>query len=337
MFQRVRKQINPATILALTALVFALTGGAFAATDGGSGSPAKATASVTHAATAKKKPAPKSTRGPAGPKGATGATGATGAMGAIGATGPGGPQGNAGSNGNNGEPGKNGENGKPGKPGENGKEGEPWTPNNTLPSKATETGTWSYSLPEVYSCVEAPEEEVENTVTHVKEKVHTGKWEDSACTTEAPENPAYGRPVGDFERQVLKLGAVLGGRTVPIAAQISFTIPLAAPMSDKGCEETKAPCQVHYLKFEEQTTECPGSVEAPKAAPDNLCVYEAEAAGTEQELIASPTERPDNFPEGPHPEKEFVETGTSGALVFLKLTPGTPRAYVAGSWAVTAE
>ena len=37
MFQKVRKQITPATVMAFVALVFALTGGAFAAT-GGSGS-----------------------------------------------------------------------------------------------------------------------------------------------------------------------------------------------------------------------------------------------------------------------------------------------------------
>jgi hypothetical protein len=36
MFQAIRKHLNPATVIAFMALVFALTGGAFAASNGGS-------------------------------------------------------------------------------------------------------------------------------------------------------------------------------------------------------------------------------------------------------------------------------------------------------------
>ena len=146
MFQRLHKQINPAMILAFVALVFALTGGAFAASGHGGGGTSHATLTAT---VAKKKPAPKSTRGPAGPKGATGATGPAGAAGATGATGP------AGANGTNGvgTPGLEGREGKEGKEGK-GKEGPKGTTGPegqlcktecVLPEGATETGTFSFS------------------------------------------------------------------------------------------------------------------------------------------------------------------------------------------------
>ena len=150
MFQKVRKQITPATVMAFVALVFAITGGAFAATgssgSGNGGSPAaKATASVTsvHAVTAKAKKKAASTRGPAGPKGATGATGATGPAGATGATGPGGPAGGPGPTGNNGEKGEKGEKGEQGTPGKNGTNGQTGF-TETLPPGKTETGVWGF-------------------------------------------------------------------------------------------------------------------------------------------------------------------------------------------------
>jgi hypothetical protein len=151
MFQRARKHINPATILALAALVFATTGGAFAATGGGGGNgggstPGKASASIGRTATftavaAKKKAKPKAgARGPAGPRGATGATGpggpagptgATGATGATGTTGPAGAQGTQGAQGPQGPEGKQGPSGTTG-----------FTA--TLPAGDTETGTWAF-------------------------------------------------------------------------------------------------------------------------------------------------------------------------------------------------
>ena len=142
MFQRVRKQINPAMILALVALVFAATGGAFAATGGGSGnSPAHATLTAS-VAKAKKKAAPKSTRGPAGPKGATGAAGPAGPAG------PTGPAGAAGAKGENGAAGANGVNGVNGEKGETGPAGPQGPPGTTgftktLPEGETEMGTFA--------------------------------------------------------------------------------------------------------------------------------------------------------------------------------------------------
>ena len=57
MFQALRKHLNPATVMAFAALVFALTGGAFAATGGSSPSHATLTASA-----AKSKAKPKTRR-----------------------------------------------------------------------------------------------------------------------------------------------------------------------------------------------------------------------------------------------------------------------------------
>jgi hypothetical protein len=152
MLQALRRQINPATILALVALVFAATGGAFAATGGGKSS-AKATASSGHkagddnsatTATTKKKKKP-STRGPRGPVGPKGATGATGATGAAGANGLAGANGAGGSQGAQGPQGPQGPQGVQGVQGVQGKQGV-IHPEETLPSGASETGTWSMTI-----------------------------------------------------------------------------------------------------------------------------------------------------------------------------------------------
>jgi len=156
--KRLTKHATPSTFIALLALIFALTGGAFAATNGtgnGGGKGNKNNQTLT-ATTAKKKPAPKGARGPAGPKGATGATGATGAAGPAGPAGPAGAagakgeNGAAGTNGTDGTNGKEGNEGQPGQPGEPGAihPGTPVGSAEPLPSKATETGAWAYGLTE---------------------------------------------------------------------------------------------------------------------------------------------------------------------------------------------
>ncbi len=90
MFHRVRKHLTPSMLIALLALVFAVTGGAFAATNGGGKASNKLTAQ-----TAKSKRGP---RGPAGPAGAPGKEGKAGATGATGKEGAAGKEGPAGTN-----------------------------------------------------------------------------------------------------------------------------------------------------------------------------------------------------------------------------------------------
>lgn len=148
--------------VAVLALVLAMVGGAYAASNSGGG---KATASA------------KAKRGPRGPKGATGPAG------------PAGPAGTNGTNGKDGAPGTNGKDGTNGADGKsviaatenpgancteggssfevegsgtkhyacNGEEGAPGAPGaihpgETLPSEATETGSWTFSAPATPQC-----------------------------------------------------------------------------------------------------------------------------------------------------------------------------------------
>lgn len=109
-------------VIAVIALVFAMFGGAYAASDSGGG---KASVSAKKA-----KAGPRGPRGPRGKAGRAGPAGPQGPAGEKGATGPAGPQGSK------------GDPGAPGAPGAPGTPGEPWTPDNVLPGGATLTGVW---------------------------------------------------------------------------------------------------------------------------------------------------------------------------------------------------
>jgi hypothetical protein len=148
MFSTLRTRFGIPGVISVMALVFAMFGGAYAASNGSSGG--KATASA------------KAKKGPRGPKGATGPAGPQGPQGSAGATGK---DGSNGSNGTNGvgvttSPASVAEcsaggskftsangtskvcNGEPGEQGEQGDRGEPWTPDGVLPPGATETGSF---------------------------------------------------------------------------------------------------------------------------------------------------------------------------------------------------
>ena len=127
MFSRIRKRFTYTNVAMTLALVFAMTGGAYAAKH--------------YVITSTKQISPKvltalkgstGSAGPAGPAGPAGAKGETGAAG-----GPG-KEGQPGQEGKEGQPGKEGPKGATGPTGQTG-----YTA--TLPSKATETGTWSIS------------------------------------------------------------------------------------------------------------------------------------------------------------------------------------------------
>ncbi len=146
-----RFRIAPSTVIAVIALVFAITGGAFAATNAGSSSANHAIARVAAKSKAKAKTGPRGPAGPAGKQGAQGPAGSAGAQGATGAQGAGGAKGDAGAKGETGaegpegpegETGRQGAQGNTGSQGPQGVPGQPWTPDNVLPSGATETGTW---------------------------------------------------------------------------------------------------------------------------------------------------------------------------------------------------
>jgi Collagen triple helix repeat (20 copies) len=154
MFSKARRHINPTTGIALVALIFALTGGAYAASSHGGSQRAQASASTGRAGSnpavaAKKSKSKGGARGPAGPKGASGpagpagSTGPTGSTGPAGATGPAGPTGGVGPQGPQGAQGEKGIQGEPGKNGTNGKNGTTGF-TKTLPEKETETGAWAF-------------------------------------------------------------------------------------------------------------------------------------------------------------------------------------------------
>lgn len=159
MFSRIRRHASYGNVIAVIALVFAMTGGAYAAKKYVITSTSQIKPSVLKSLQSK-----------------VGRVGAAGAVGAQGPQGPAGLAGAAGAKGDNGTAGKSGENGAPGPKGATGAKGAegelgPKGPtgsagtsgttgpagttgpegvctkaNCTLPSGATETGTWSTTL-----------------------------------------------------------------------------------------------------------------------------------------------------------------------------------------------
>jgi collagen triple helix repeat protein len=165
MFSTLRTRFGIPGVISVIALVFAMFGGAYAASNSSGGG--KATASKA-----------KVKRGPRGPKGAAGPAGPAGPAGLPGAVGPAGPKGATGAMGEPGTdgvgtPGADGKSvtateiatGEPtacdeqggveleveesGEPHEicNGKAGEPWAVGG-LPKGATETGVWTFNANE---------------------------------------------------------------------------------------------------------------------------------------------------------------------------------------------
>jgi hypothetical protein len=160
-------------IVACVAIVLALTGAAFAAKGALTGKQKKEVEKIAKKYAGKPgAPGAAGAAGPAGPQGAAGANGKDGAQGEKGAKGDAGEKGakgDAGTAGKSpqiveefdpGDPAGCDENGGViyevaeseeeakicnGKEGQDGEKGDPWTPDNTLPPGATETGTWTVS------------------------------------------------------------------------------------------------------------------------------------------------------------------------------------------------
>jgi len=301
MFQRVRKHLTPSTFIALIALVFALTGGAFAATGGGSGG---SHGTLMASAAKKSKQKSTSTRGPVGPKGATGATGATGP---AGATGPVGAQGPAGTNGTNGT----------GTPGEPGKEGTPGKEGESVKSKSLPVKPGAEHCEEGGSELTAAEGKKTYACNGEKGVIHPGE----TLAPDASETGAWTAGVV-IEGTTLPAGDLL---VVPVA---SFTIPLEKPLGEH---------EVHYINpageevlgggstVQPPLADCPGKAEKPEAAPGNFCVYSAREEGVE-------TGSSGIFQAGTNREEG---AGTTGATETFTVT-NTYDPMDFGTWAVTA-
>lgn len=206
-----QKRTNPATILALVALIFAATGGAYAATGGGDGLHARG-----NIAAKKKKKSNNNIRGPAGPRGATGAVGPAGSTGGTGPAGPAGPKGESGPAGSNGAAGEslkvavagseckeggtsfsnsiwsgyvcNGEKGKAGSPGSSGAPGTAGTSATTGTFSGAQNGCKEGGIevksasPTVYVCngEKGTNGQTGFTETLPSGKTETGTWNISA-------------------------------------------------------------------------------------------------------------------------------------------------------------
>lgn len=136
MFHAIRTRINATTVLAVLALVFAMTGGAYAA--------------KKYLITSTKQISPsvlKALQGKGGSAGVAGAPGIAGAQGAQGPAGPAGPAGSAGAKGETGPAGAKGIAGATGAKGVTGTTGATGETGFTekLPKGKTETGTWAVS------------------------------------------------------------------------------------------------------------------------------------------------------------------------------------------------
>ncbi len=316
MLSALRKHITPATALAFVALVFAITGGAFAATGGGSPSHATLTASAAKSK-AKSKTGP---RGPAGPKGATGATGPAGPAGAAGATGPGGAQGPQGPAGTNGS---NGENGKEGAPGVGVTNKELKSGNATCKEGGAE---FTVGATKTHACngEKGPEGNIQATLP--SGKTETGVW--SAGPTRAPGGAVTNSPIASFS---IPLAAPLSGGPEPCEKQepachvhviISETGEEAASVEGGGTEEPK----FGGLKAQKAPIPCPGSAAKPEAGKGEFCVYVAGAtdlAFDDENIVNSAV--------------SASGTGTAGAFAQVWIGTGEKGGYAYGAWAVTAE
>ncbi len=305
MLHKIKKHLTPSTAIAIVALVFAATGGAFAASsNGGGGNGAKATASVTHAAAAKKKPAPKSTRGPAGPKGATGAAGPAGPAGPAGAgsagpAGPAGPTGPAGS-GATGATGPQGPQGPAGPTGPKGEKGEAAAGGGfaeTLPPEKTETGSWNYGQTSIneYGIAEV-------TISF---------------------------PI-PLESPLTATNALFRPETFPSPKTVpNCTGKTGSELEE--CEEEKEGIEKanKELAAKQTRTEasCKGTPAKPTATPGNLCVYETQGGAIQGSGIS------------------FLNTGiggtggvgTAGTIVKFEGVSYPAAAPADGTWAVTEK
>ncbi len=208
----------------------------------------------------------------------------------VGKAGPAGKNGTNGINGASGAPGEKGAQGPQGPQGPEGKEGKAGEPGKE--GKAGTNGTTGF------------------TETLPPGKTETGTWSWFSSADSA------------------------------VAIPISFTIPLSAKLTEtqvhyinQDGKEVIFPEPAHGLIFTgpteetQESTQCLGSVEAPTAAPGNLCVYSGKTS-IPFELVKYPFENPANeYP-------STVETGTAGTVMLMNA--GDSGQEIFGTWAVTA-
>jgi hypothetical protein len=305
MFSPLRNHFGIPGVISVIALVFAMFGGAYAASNNGG----KATAS----AKAKRGPrGPKGAAGPAGPAGPQGPAGANGKDGAIGAAGEKGDPGTDGTNGKSAETasftgskgtcgsGQGGIEVKSASPTAfvcNGKEGSPWTAGGFLPHGKTETGTWATGM--------------------------------------GGAGPEEGTSVS---QQLVPISF-----TLPLEEAPELTFVWLWPRGLFA--EEFSPEVVEGILEEAAENGCPGFEGGiPQADPGHLCVYAANTLGLEPTGTGVPStvrapEPPQIFTGGstvPGPNGASTESGVNQVGTTLEMNCSSTFCKGLGVWAVTA-
>ncbi len=298
MRSRLVKHLNPATVIALLALVFAMTGGAYAVSNGGHGDTtnganasvaggagagsthptATGSAASVHAVAAKKTKKPAGKPGPRGPQGPAGPAGAQGPAGPAGPQGPAGPKGENGTNGTNGQ---------------NGSDGV------SVTSKTLKKGEGG-----------CPEGGTELIAADGKKT--------TACNgkTGSPWAAGGTLPAGSSEKGEWSVTLTENYEsTVEGYGSISFGVPLAS-----------APATVYVTETEKShAPECPGTAEEPEAAEGDLCIY-----------AAPQTEHFATFTLGTFGEAEAGKDGAYIVFSAGEISGKPDKGHVMhGTWAVT--
>ncbi|HET7574153.1 MAG TPA: hypothetical protein VFJ99_03470 [Solirubrobacterales bacterium] len=339
MLSPLRNRFGIPGVISVIALVFAMLGGAYAASNSGGGK--------GKTASAKAKKGPRGPRGPQGPAGADGAQGPQGLPGANGKDGANGSNGN-GIDGKSvvveeieiGELACNGFGGIEvavegsgeveqicnGEEGTNGTSGDPWTAGGTLPVNATETGAWDWgvfgSAADQYAPISfnvplaapLPAANVHYVPNSVQNATGSGNLTSGSATV-----TNLTTATGKFNK-----GSSVFGAGIPAGATIVACVPASC---NNSTELTLSAAATESGTAVALTAGVPagctgGTVASPQADSGHLCVYEQSNVLATFVSIASPTA-------GSPPPGASV----AGALIVMKGIANGSRAF--GTWAVT--
>jgi hypothetical protein len=303
MFRAIRSRISPATVLAVVALVFAMTGGAFAVTGQG-------TDAGSRAGTAKAK-----SKGKAGPRGPAGPKGATGATGPAGSAGPAGPAG---------AKGETGAKGEPGAPGTNGKDGE---------SVAT-----TALSPGEDGCLEGG---AKFTVGESQTTACNGEKGEAAAGGGGGGYPKT-LPAGDTETGSFSVYFEHASGTTPTEIKAETTestkfVPISFPVPLPIAIEAGHTEYVTVEQQESQTgpSQCTGTGEKPTAEKGFLCLYEGYHSEAEEGTTITKL-RLGAVAVKPGSGSEAIGVGPTGALLLAKYEGTQEVVLLSGTWAVSA-
>lgn len=239
MLSRFRGRFGLPGVIAVFALVFAMTGGAYAAKH--------------YVITSTKQISPKVMKHLKGKRGRTGKAGATGPAGPAG---PVGPAGAAGPKGDAGAPGSNGSNGS------NGADGKTVLSGVSIPSSSLG------SVGDFY---------IRTSTSDIYGPKTASGWGAPTSLKGSPWTAGGTLPVGATETGVWTFNAPGGaGQLVPV--NISFPIQLAGSLDASHVHFATDANFGDFDGAGSETTGCTGNVEAPTAPSGHLCVYKTVVA-----------------------------------------------------------